>query len=229
MPVLCSRCGEELLGAVNRCWRCGQPIVSRLGGDGEPPIRRAPIEGPLHAAPSGEAAIPEINAAAGSSGPVTAELSLPAPNDADSAEIAVFAAAAAPTTAAGGRAPATDAQRRKGSPFAAGAELMRVADLPPRDRYAESDLAQSRAAWAGVLAFFIGAFSALASVFAWWAVLAGLVGLPFGAWGLRSYRRGMAIAGLVLCCIGMTAGAFQAAVQLYILIKGTNPLGDPLW
>ena len=27
MNVHCGNCGQELLGAVNRCWRCGQPFV----------------------------------------------------------------------------------------------------------------------------------------------------------------------------------------------------------
>jgi len=28
VAVKCSKCGEELLGAVNRCWRCGQAFVA---------------------------------------------------------------------------------------------------------------------------------------------------------------------------------------------------------
>src|SRR5262245_6556603 len=28
MAVHCSKCGEELLGAVNRCWKCGQTVAS---------------------------------------------------------------------------------------------------------------------------------------------------------------------------------------------------------
>jgi hypothetical protein len=27
MPIHCTKCGEELLGAVNRCWKCGQTYV----------------------------------------------------------------------------------------------------------------------------------------------------------------------------------------------------------
>jgi len=27
MAIHCSKCGEELLGAVNRCWRCGQAFA----------------------------------------------------------------------------------------------------------------------------------------------------------------------------------------------------------
>ena len=50
MPVHCAKCGEELLGAVNRCWRCGAALVPQTGPAGIPPIRRAPVEEPLDAA-----------------------------------------------------------------------------------------------------------------------------------------------------------------------------------
>jgi len=39
MTVRCSRCGEELLGAVNRCWKCGQAFQARPTVDGLPPVR----------------------------------------------------------------------------------------------------------------------------------------------------------------------------------------------
>src|SRR5688500_11619258 len=37
MAVHCAKCGEELLGAVNRCWTCGQIFVRRPEMDGLPP------------------------------------------------------------------------------------------------------------------------------------------------------------------------------------------------
>jgi hypothetical protein len=39
MAVRCSKCGEELLGAVNRCWKCGQTFAQRPEIDGRPPVR----------------------------------------------------------------------------------------------------------------------------------------------------------------------------------------------
>src|SRR5262245_32925531 len=39
MAVRCSKCGEELLGAVNRCWKCGQPFALHPEIDGRPPVR----------------------------------------------------------------------------------------------------------------------------------------------------------------------------------------------
>lgn len=58
MSVICSNCGEELMGAVNRCWKCGTPFIrsetirtaATDGGSATqmvqvqvPPIRRAPV------------------------------------------------------------------------------------------------------------------------------------------------------------------------------------------
>ena len=42
MPVHCATCGEELLGSVNRCWKCGNQFEA-LAEDGLPPIIRAPV------------------------------------------------------------------------------------------------------------------------------------------------------------------------------------------
>jgi hypothetical protein len=39
MAARCSKCGEELLGAVNRCWKCGQAFALHPEMDGRPPVR----------------------------------------------------------------------------------------------------------------------------------------------------------------------------------------------
>ncbi len=51
MAVRCSKCGEELLGAVNRCWKCGQMFALHPEIDGTPPVRseRPPTNEPLQA------------------------------------------------------------------------------------------------------------------------------------------------------------------------------------
>ncbi|MDX1944057.1 MAG: hypothetical protein SFU86_01520 [Pirellulaceae bacterium] len=41
MSVRCAKCGEELLGAVNRCWKCGQQFIARPTIAGEPPAEEA--------------------------------------------------------------------------------------------------------------------------------------------------------------------------------------------
>ena len=40
MTVRCAQCGEEMLGAVNRCWRCGNPVVANAAEPDLPPQRR---------------------------------------------------------------------------------------------------------------------------------------------------------------------------------------------
>src|SRR6478752_7842357 len=57
MAVRCSKCGEELLGAVNRCWKCGQIFALHPEMDGTPPVRaeRPPSNEPLPAAVAGQA------------------------------------------------------------------------------------------------------------------------------------------------------------------------------
>ena len=48
----CEKCGEELLGAVNRCWRCGTKVELGVPAATHPP--RSPVAGPLAAPPAAE-------------------------------------------------------------------------------------------------------------------------------------------------------------------------------
>jgi hypothetical protein len=59
--VHCSKCGEELLGAVNRCWKCGQMFALPPEMDGRPPVRTAAAAStsqPLEAIIVDELAVP---------------------------------------------------------------------------------------------------------------------------------------------------------------------------
>lgn len=42
MSVVCDKCGEPLMGAVNRCWKCGAAFA-RVAANDQPPLRRAPV------------------------------------------------------------------------------------------------------------------------------------------------------------------------------------------
>ena len=42
MSVVCDKCGEQLMGAVNRCWKCGT-VFARVATNDQPPVRRAPV------------------------------------------------------------------------------------------------------------------------------------------------------------------------------------------
>src|SRR6478672_8845126 len=46
MAVRCSKCGEELLGPVNRCWKCGQQFTAQAESGGLPPVRFTPVDLP---------------------------------------------------------------------------------------------------------------------------------------------------------------------------------------
>ena len=46
MAVHCTKCGEELLGAVNRCWKCGQTFEVRPPVPEEPPVEATAVDAP---------------------------------------------------------------------------------------------------------------------------------------------------------------------------------------
>ena len=70
MAVYCANCGEELIGSVNRCWKCGQTVLSTPAG-GMPPVRTAAAK-PASDVGATEAAVPETGVPA--SGVVVANL-----------------------------------------------------------------------------------------------------------------------------------------------------------
>lgn len=42
VSVYCEKCGEPLMGAVNRCWKCGTTFA-KVESAPIPPVRRAPV------------------------------------------------------------------------------------------------------------------------------------------------------------------------------------------
>jgi hypothetical protein len=46
MAVHCTKCGEELLGTVNRCWKCGQTFDVRAQVTDEQPIEATAVDSP---------------------------------------------------------------------------------------------------------------------------------------------------------------------------------------
>lgn len=67
MPVHCSKCGELLLGAVNRCWKCGQTLALHPEADGRPPVRANAASGQPTAPPAAGAGA--LSPAAAPAGP----------------------------------------------------------------------------------------------------------------------------------------------------------------
>ena len=53
--------------------------------------------------------------------------------------------------------------------------------------------------------------------------LLALLGLGFGVWGLNSRRRGLVLAGLLLCCASLTISTFNGVVEIYVSQYGRAP------
>ena len=202
MPVTCSQCGGELLGAVNCCWKCGKKFALRPEMDGRPPFRRPPV-----------------------------------------AELAVAAPPAAVVTVAEASGEAVPTNIRRGSPFVATAKLSpapRTSNGPENPTAVvpatQAALAQPSADYAdrysehvvSIVAAVLSVVLGLASVvmcfyFPIGALAVAVVGLAMGVWGLYSERRGVAVIGVILCCIALSIGGFRSVVQLYTNIYGFSP------
>lgn len=201
MAVRCSKCGEELLGPVNRCWKCGQKFATLPDPGGLPPVRTepAPAVAAVSAAPAAAIAAP-----------------LPVHPLDSSAPADAAAASAIPM--------------RTGSPFAADAVMTPVtpaanprpagpgkrAPVPPTD-----DLVRDHVAVAGAIASIVlGAFSLSVSwMYNPTAVVGGallaLLGLAMGMWGLYSRRRGWALFGMLVCVAAISLASYQGAMLLF--------------
>ncbi len=204
MSVFCAKCGEELLGAINRCWRCGTAYESRSGQIDVPPLRRAPIRIPLHGALEAEVIDESTKPDAGSD---------IEPNQ----EAAANVASVAPPP-----------QMRRGSPFRIEES---DPDADATDEFAPSGRARAtvypRYGGAAVGSFVSITLGLLGLLLTYYLPVAGaiiaVVGLGLGVWGLYSKRRAAAILGLLLCCVVITLSGFLAAVELYRAINGFAP------
>jgi DNA-directed RNA polymerase subunit RPC12/RpoP len=200
MSVHCAQCGEELLGAVNRCWRCGAKVLFQAGDTDLPPIRRPPV--PTVASPAPDRGDAEVVEAAFA--------------DAGPADAAPLSGAAPEPGSAG--VPG----RRRGSPFA-------TSHLPPPAprsglrvlRWLTPDFGAVAACVLGLLSLIACLVSGLVA-----AIAAG-VGLLLGVWGLSARRRGPAIAGILLCCLGLLIGSFWTIAGWYESRYGYPPWDAP--
>jgi hypothetical protein len=221
MAVRCASCGEELLGAVNRCWRCGTKIEFRPGEQDLPPVRRSPIRLIVDAALADEAG----------------DLPLAAAVDAARGAATDVRAGAEPAATGHGESqPAGPAApvRRVGSPFApqvqpGGAAPAGPAALaPPVRRPFYPPRGPTTAV--GLAALALGVFSVLLSFFTVMCLFTAVAGLLLGVWGLYAPRRGPAILGILLCCTALAAGGFNAVVWFFELKYGFKPweVGPPI-
>ncbi|MCA9164050.1 MAG: hypothetical protein KDA62_13770 [Planctomycetales bacterium] len=256
MAVRCAKCNEELLGAVNRCWRCGTPFASRGGDVNEPPLRRRPpvpetFAAAMIVAEPADVESRTVSDGAGSDGGVRvdenvrvaeAASSVVAESSGSADNSGTTGSASRSETATSTTATPNSANRktpiRRGSPFAANVEAALHSSAawsePQRganDRHRRSTLVpqypQRSAAQGGAIAAFVVGWLAFGfSFFTIAALIVSLLGLALGIWGLYSDRRGMALIGIFLCCIAIAIAGFRGAVDLYIMLYQVNPLDE---
>jgi hypothetical protein len=235
MPkVICSHCGEELMGSVNRCWRCGRTFVAEHNPDNLPPVRRRPI--PLELVTK---TYEELAQAVAERRVVSAAASTSAapPGDAVMAEVVDDATPPEAETADGGSP--SDSQRAAPSeahdpPFNSPAPQTTASTAPARATpyYTPPPTPiypTNAGATGGAIASVVLGVMALATIkfITPGALLISILGVGMGVWGLHSDRRTAAVVGLLLCCLAMSISGFLSAVQLYELINGYSPFeGD---
>ena len=213
-----------MLGAVNRCWRCGTKVASRAGDIDLPPVRRAPIHLADVGQPGEDSNAVELAESIGQ--PETGEAPpIAAEQDMDRA---------GQPASAGADDELPVVARRVGSPFAesdpnaAGGTSAGTAS--PRTYFPVTEAKYPRitaSAGGAVAALVLGVMSVIFSFFTSLAIITALLGLVMGIWGLYSTRRGPAIVGVLLCCFALAVGGFNGLVSVYKIRHGYAPWDAP--
>lgn len=203
MTVRCSQCGEELMGAVNRCWKCGRAFSAQPASDGLPPVRRVPVIAPATQA--------ERDAAG--DGVVNAELASDSSLPPASQPIRRGSPFAAPATAT---SPPTNASQP--------APLVPLSALPlPRARQPLRRGPNYVATGGAVGSMVLGLFALALSPFRAEAAIVALIGMVMGLWGLYSPKRGWALIGLLICCLAIGLASYTGAKALNAYVNRSQP------
>ncbi len=192
------------MGSVNRCWRCGQEFVARRTDGNLPPVRRSPVVDAMT-----EVLVAEFSGS--DSAPIEAN---PAERSDNSQR---------------------DSSRvRRGSPFGdrGTAVLQKIepgTDTSGRDAERQREVSYQKRGGATASANLTLPLAVVSLVAAFLFPIAGgllsLLGLAFGVWGLYSRRRGLAVVGLLLCCLSLVIASFNGVIQLYVSWYGVVPWG----
>jgi hypothetical protein len=214
MAVRCAKCGEELLGAVNRCWKCGTSFAARPEIDGRPPVM---LEMPAEPAPNAPLDAVVIDEPASGNGAA-----------AGIGAVAAAHAAAPPPAPAISPAPYYPPPQPPMSTVLVKPRVAQRLISSPADRV--DSLRKSNMAMGGTVgAVVLGTFALALSLFRFEAAIIAVMGLIMGIWGLYSPRRNWALAAMLLCCLAIGLGAFTGVRQLYIYLEKSRPveLRDP--
>jgi len=217
MKSTCANCGEELLGAVNTCWRCGASVFS---------IETA--EASATVPPSTDAEIVEAELAPSSGDESPGDES----PDRDGMKIACDAPNRQPVqeAAAAVDALAADAAQQQFRVANVGTQAGQAAVAAPhvRSMAPPTHYARYAAATGGAVgALVLAAMSLVFAYFTIGAMFTALLGIGMGAWGIQSNHRKMAITAMALCCLAVVLSAGFGAVNLYTEINGHSPLVSP--
>lgn len=208
----CPRCGEPLMGAVNRCWKCGldlraatRPGVVTTAVTSAEPLIVAELAPEPSPTPLENQSASLIAPTAPQPAPPTIA---PAPG-----QVVGFTAEGLPV--------------RRGSPFAAGALLLPPQQAPqfgtPAKRVPPT-LQQAYASNGGAIAALVlGTFGIILAPIRFEGAIVGMVGLVMGIWGLYSKRRGWALFGLILCCLAIGIGTYTGAFWLFKALNNASP------
>lgn len=217
MAVRCAKCGEELLGAVNRCWKCGQQFELRPEIDGRPPVRLEMP--PAGDGPPGWDGLPSPSASTAAAPPPDAPIEavvLDEPPPHSTPPPSVPSPAPAATVAATVAAPPNVTPRPIVRRPVNTAELV------------EARRKSAMAMGGTVAAMVLGIFAILLAPFRFEAAFIALLGVVMGIWGLYSPRRNWALAAMLLCCLAVGLGAYTGTRQLYLWIQTQKPIEAPV-
>jgi hypothetical protein len=201
MSVRCSQCGEELMGAVNRCWKCGQQFAARPTVDGLPPVR-----------PEYEAVAVEL-----SHEPLEARV---LEDDAAiaAAEMQFLASGTSTVTA---EPPLKAAAPLPPNPLTTPRPVRAEPAAQFRPVYQPPNYAAQGGAYAALT---LGLCGLALSFWRWEAAVIALVGLLAGLWGIYSPRRNLALVGMLLCALAMGLGSYRGVTDLYVFLYKDAPV-----
>ena len=233
MAVTCSKCGEELLGAVNRCWRCGAKFMPHHGDTGVPPVRQSPpgdlnLAQPAAEPPSLEDDIPVAEAAT----PDVADASIepggqpgvdPPPDRVDlsgvSAPVVGEVAVQRTGTPADDRESPQFDRRTSPPPAEKGATAAKVAV----HGFSFVRFGERYRILLGLVSIVLGLASVFLAPQSIWAVPVSLAGLAVGIWGLFGARGGLALTGILICCVAFTLSGYRGLIATYTWYTGYSP------
>lgn len=201
MAVKCAQCGEDLIGNVNRCWRCGNAVVSTSDSGEAPPIRRGEVdlERPIPVA----YLVPDepreaFDVAENES---NANRSDASSGSADNGE----------STSSSSRAPL---HVRHGSPFRDGVYSDPNGGPMPGDvvmpSYPDNVLRENLA----VASIVVGIMSLFGTAITEWALIPAAVGLSLGVLGLKSERRRLALFGVIIASLAIFFATWKTIVAV---------------